>query len=87
MIGVDPCSESLRRITPPTGAVRLLKNGSSRRIVQITDLDEEKPVSINDTLSFALLDESESAVGIIVLGRNVTESLEVFEKILRYKLR
>ena len=80
VIGVDPCSESA---SPDYflnfGAfVRSLENGSSRRIVQITDLDEEKPVSINDTLSFALLDESESAVGIIVLGRNVTESLEVF---------
>ena len=80
VIGVDPCSESA---SPDYflnfGAfVRSLENGSSRRIVQITDLDEEKPISINDTLSFALLDESESAVGIIVLGRNVTESLEVF---------
>ena len=82
VIGVDPCSESA---SPDYflnfGAfVRSLEDGSSRRIVQITDLDEEKPVSINDTLSFALLDESDSAVGIVVLGRNITESLEVFEE-------
>ena len=82
VIGVDPCSESA---SPDYflnfGAfVRSLEDGSSRRLVQITDLDEEKPVSINDTLSFALLDESETAVGIVVLGRNITESLEVFEE-------
>jgi len=80
VIGVDPCSESA---SPDYflnfgSFVRSLEEGSSRRVVQITDLDDEKPVSINDTLAFALVDESESAVGIVVLGRNVTESLEVF---------
>jgi serine phosphatase RsbU (regulator of sigma subunit) len=80
IIGTDPCSESA---SPDYflnfGAfVRSLESGSSRRVVQISDIDENKPVSINDTLSFALLDESESAVGVIVLGRNVTESLEIF---------
>ena len=80
VIGVDPCSESA---SPDYflnfgSFVRSLEEGSSRRIVQIAALDDEKPVSINDTLSFALVDESESAIGILVLGRNVTESLEVF---------
>ena len=53
----------------------------------ISDVEEEKPVSVNDTYSFALLDESDSAVGVIVLGRNITESLEVFLKTLRLRLR
>ena len=80
IIGTDPCSESA---SPDYflnfgSFVRSLESGSSRRVVQISDIDENKPVSINDTLSFALLDESESAVGVIVLGRNVTDSLEIF---------
>ena len=80
IIGTDPCSESA---SPDYflnfgSFVRSLESGSSRKVVQISDIDENKPVSINDTLSFALLDESESAVGVIVLGRNVTDSLEIF---------
>ena len=80
VVGVDPCSESA---SPDYflnfGAfVRSIEKGPSRRTVLITDVDEEKPVSVNDTYSFALLDESDSAVGVIVLGRNITESLEVF---------
>jgi serine phosphatase RsbU (regulator of sigma subunit) len=80
VLGVDPCSESA---SPDYflnfgSFVRSLENGSSRRVVQITDVDEEKPVSINDTLSFALLDESGSAAGVVVIGRNITESLEIF---------
>ena len=80
VIGVDPCSESA---SPDYflnfgSFVRSLGEGSSRRVVKIKDLDEQKPISINDTLSLALIDESDSAIGILVLGRNVTESLEVF---------
>jgi hypothetical protein len=80
VVGIDPCSESA---SPDYflnfGAfVRSIEKGPSRRTVLITDVDEEKPVSVNDTYSFALLDESDSAVGVIVLGRNITESLEVF---------
>ncbi len=80
VIGVDPCSESA---SPDYflnfgSFVRSLGAGSSRRVVKIKDLDEQKPISINDTLSLALIDESDSAIGILVLGRNVTESLEVF---------
>lgn len=80
VIGIDPCSESA---SPDYflnfGAfVRSIEKAPSRRTVLITDVDQEKPVSVNDTYSFALLDESDSAVGVIVLGRNITESLEVF---------
>lgn len=80
VIGIDPCSESA---SPDYflnfGAfVRSVEQEASRRTVLITDVEEEKPVSVNDTYSFALLDESDSAVGVIVLGRNITESLEVF---------
>ena len=80
VIGVDPCSEAA---SPDyflnfAAFVRSVEQQPARRTVLISDVEEEKPVSVNDTYSFALLDESDSAVGVIVLGRNITESLEVF---------
>jgi serine phosphatase RsbU (regulator of sigma subunit) len=35
-------------------------------------------LSVNDTLSFALKDETEATIGVIVLGRNIIDSLEMF---------
>ena len=80
VVGVDPCSESA---SPDYflsfGAfAKALQKGSTRKIVTIKDVDEREPLSINDTLSFALTDGGGEVYGIVVLGRNITESLEDF---------
>ena len=80
VVGVDPCAESA---SPDYflnfGAfAKSLDNYSSRKVVQIKDLNEDKPLSVNDTLSFALKDETEATIGVIVLGRNIIDSLEMF---------
>ena len=80
VIGVDPCSESA---SPDyflnfRAFAKSLQNSSTRKVVTIKDLDEQEPISINDTLSFALTDDGDEVSGIVVLGRNITENLEDF---------
>ena len=80
VIGVDPCSESA---SPDyflnfRAFAKSLQNSSTRKVVTIKDLDEREPISINDTLSFALTDDRGEVSGIVVLGRNITENLEDF---------
>lgn len=80
VIGVDPCSESA---SPDyflnfRAFAKSLQNSSTRKVVAIKDLDEREPISINDTLSFALTDDGGEVSGIVVLGRNITENLEDF---------
>ena len=80
VVGVDPCAESA---SPDYflnfgGFAKSLDKYSSRKVVQIKDLNEEKPLSVNDTLSFALKDEAEATIGVVVLGRNIIDSLEMF---------
>ena len=80
VIGVDPCSESA---SPDyflnfRAFAKSLQNSSTRKVVTIKDLDEREPISINDTLSFALADDEGEVFGIVVLGRNITENLEDF---------
>ena len=80
VIGVDPCSESA---SPDyflnfRAFAKSLQNSSTRKVVTIKDLDEQEPISINDTLSFALTDDGGEVSGVVVLGRNITENLEDF---------
>ena len=80
VIGVDPCSESA---SPDyflnfRAFAKSLQNSSTRKVVTVKDLDEQEPISINDTLSFALTDDGGEVSGIVVLGRNITENLEDF---------
>ena len=80
VIGVDPCSESA---SPDyflnfRAFAKSLQNSSTRKVVTVKDLDEQEPISINDTLSFALTDDGGEVAGIVVLGRNITENLEDF---------
>lgn len=80
VVGVDPCAESA---SPDyflnfSAFSKSIQDFSSRRVVQINDLDDIKPVSINDTLSFSIKDKSDAVVGIVVLGRNIIDSLEMF---------
>ncbi len=82
VVGVDPCSE----MAQPDYFLNFgaffesLENGSVRKVVQINDLSGSQPVSINDTLSFSLTDQSDSIVGLLVVGRNVIDSLELFSE-------
>jgi serine phosphatase RsbU (regulator of sigma subunit) len=80
VIGVDPCSESASPDYFLNFRVfaKSLQNSSTRKVVTIKDLDEREPISINDTLSFALTDDGGEVSGIVVLGRNITENLEDF---------
>lgn len=82
VVGVDPCAESAQ----PDYFLKFgsfassLENGSVRRVTQINDLSGEQPVSINDTLAFPLMDARENLVAIVVVGRNVIDSLEQFSE-------
>ena len=80
VIGVDPCSESASQdyFLNFRAFAKSLQNSSTRKVVTIKDLDEREPISINDTLSFALTDDGGEVSGIVVLGRNITENLEDF---------
>ncbi|MFL2504863.1 MAG: PP2C family protein-serine/threonine phosphatase [Candidatus Azotimanducaceae bacterium] len=82
VVGVDPCSQSAQPdyFLNFGSFVKSLDDGSSRSVIKIKDLSNEKPVSINDTLAFSLKDENEKALAVIVLGRNVIDSLEQFSE-------
>jgi len=82
LVGVDPCAESAQ----PDYFLKFgsfassLENGSVRRVTQINDLSGDLPVSINDTLVFPLIDSSENLIAMVVVGRNVIDSLEQFSE-------
>ena len=82
LVGVDPCAESAQ----PDYFLKFgsfassLENGSIRRVTQINDLSGDLPVSINDTLVFPLIDSSENLIAMVVVGRNVIDSLEQFSE-------
>ena len=80
LVGVDPCAESAQPdYFLNFGAfVGSLENGSVRRVTRINDLSGEQPLSINDTLAFPLQDSDEETIGMVVVGRNVIDSLEQF---------
>jgi serine phosphatase RsbU (regulator of sigma subunit) len=82
IVGVDPCAESAQ----PDYFLKFgsfassLENGSVRRVTQINDLSGEQPVSINDTLAFPLMDSDDNLIAMVVVGRNVIDSLEQFSE-------
>lgn len=82
LVGVDPCAESAQ----PDYFLKFgsfsssLENGSVRRVTQINDLAGEQPVSINDTLVFPLMNGSDNLIAMVVVGRNVIDSLEQFSE-------
>ena len=82
VVGIDPCSQSAQPdyFLNFGSFVKSLDDGSSRSVIKIKDLTNEKPVSINDTLAFSLKDENEKPIAVIVLGRNVIDSLEQFSE-------
>ena len=80
LVGVDPCSETAQPdyFLKFGSFVNSLQNGSVRRVTKINDLSGEQPVSINDTLAFPLQDADEEVIGMVIVGRNVIDSLEQF---------
>ena len=80
LVGVDPCAETAQPdyFLKFGSFVNSLETGSVRRVTKITDLSGEQPVSINDTLAFPLATLNEEVVGMVVVGRNVIDSLEQF---------
>ncbi len=82
LVGVDPCAETAQPdyFLKFGSFVDSLSNGSVRRVTQINDLSGEQPVSINDTLAFPLMDASDDLIAMVVVGRNVIDSLEQFSE-------
>jgi len=80
LVGVDPCAETAQPdyFLKFGSFVNSLETGSVRRVTKITDLSGEQPVSINDTLAFPLVTLDEEVIGMVVVGRNVIDSLEQF---------
>ena len=80
VVGVDPCAETAQPdyFLKFGSFVKSLESGSVRRVTKINDLSGEQPVSINDTLAFALRTEDEDVIAMVVVGRNVIDSLEQF---------
>ena len=82
LVGVDPCAESAQ----PDYFLKFgsfassLENGSVRRVTQISDLSGDQPVSINDTLAFPLMSTGDDLIAMVVVGRNVIDSLEQFSE-------
>ena len=82
LVGVDPCEESAQPdyFLKFGSFISSLENGSVRRVTQINDLSGDMPVSINDTLAFPLTDENDEIIAMVVVGRNVIDSLEQFSE-------
>ena len=80
LVGVDPCAETAQPdyFLKFGSFVNSLETGSVRRVTKINDLSGKQPVSINDTLAFPLMTEDEAVIGMVVVGRNVIDSLEQF---------
>ena len=80
LVGVDPCEETAQPdyFLNFGSFVKSLENGSVRRVTKINDLAGEQPVSINDTLAFPLQIGDDDIIGMVVVGRNVIDSLEQF---------
>ena len=80
VVGVDPCAETAQPdyFLKFGSFVKSLEAGSVRRVTRINDLSGEQPVSINDTLAFPLQTEDQDVIAMVVVGRNVIDSLEQF---------
>ena len=80
LAGVDPCSASAQPdfFLNFRGYFDSMENGSSRRLIRITDLDGVAPVSLNDSISFQLKNIDGEGIALVVVGRNVVEGLEDF---------
>ena len=86
--GADPCGKSARPdfFLNFDSFLRDAIQRPTRNIVRITDTSGEKPLSINDSLSFGVLDANEEAVALVVIGKNLVDNLELFSEDFEVRL-
>jgi serine phosphatase RsbU (regulator of sigma subunit) len=86
--GADPCGESARPdfFLNFDSFLRNAVQRPTRNIVRITDTSGERPLSINDSLSFGVLDANEEAVALVVIGKNLVDNLELFSEDFEVRL-
>jgi serine phosphatase RsbU (regulator of sigma subunit) len=86
--GADPCGKSARPdfFLNFDSFLRNAIQRPTRNIVRITDTNGEKPLSINDSLSFGVLDANEEAVALVVIGKNLVDNLELFSEDFEVRL-
>ena len=86
--GADPCGKSARPdfFLNFDSFLRDAIQRPTRNIVRITDITGEKPLSINDSLSFGVLDANEEAVALVVVGKNLVDNLELFSEDFEVRL-
>ena len=86
--GADPCGKTARPdfFLNFDSFLRNAIQRPTRNIVRITDTSGEKPLSINDSLSFGVLDANEDAVALVVIGKNLVDNLELFSEDFEVRL-
>ncbi len=86
--GADPCGKSARPdfFLNFDSFIRDAIQRPTRNIVRITDITGDKPLSINDSLSFGVLNAEEEAVALVVVGKNLVDNLELFSEDFEVRL-
>ena len=80
--GADPCGKSARPdfFLNFDSFIRDAIQRPTRNIVRITDITGDKPLSINDSLSFGVLNADEEPVALVVVGKNLVDNLSCSAK-------
>ena len=86
--GVDPCGKSARPdfFLNFDSFLRDALQSPTRNVVRITDTTGEKPLSINDSLSFGVMNADEEPVALVVVGKNLVDNLELFSEDFEVRL-
>ena len=86
--GADPCGKSARPdfFLNFDSFIRDAIQRPTRNIVRITDITGDKPLSINDSLSFGVLNADEEPVALVVVGKNLVDNLELFSEDFEVRL-
>ena len=86
--GADPCGKSARPdfFLSFDSFIRDAIQRPTRNIVRITDITGDKPLSINDSLAFGVLNADEEAVALVVVGKNLVDNLELFSEDFEVRL-
>jgi serine phosphatase RsbU (regulator of sigma subunit) len=86
--GADPCGKNARPdfFLNFDSFLRDALQRPTRNIVRITDTAGEKPLSINDSLSFGVINADEESVALVVVGKNLVDNLELFSEDFEVRL-
>ncbi|RZO71670.1 MAG: hypothetical protein EVA67_04405 [OM182 bacterium] len=86
--GADPCSNQARPdfFLNFDSFLRTAITAPTRDIVRITDIAGQKPLSINDALSFGVQDADGEPVALVVIGKNLVDNLELFSEDFQVRL-